>query len=34
MYIYVNLYVKYMNCAWRYAFSVSDFELTCQIYEL
>ncbi len=34
MYIYVNLYVKYMNYAWPYARLADDVELTPNFYEL
>lgn len=33
MYIYVNLYVKYMNYAWAYAPRIELAELTPQLYE-
>lgn len=34
MYIYVNLYVKYMNYAWTYAPRAHGIELTLNFYEL
>ena len=34
MYIYVNLYVKYMNYAWSYARLTGVVELTQTFYEL